>query len=166
MNEGERMNSREPPAARNESRKSSWKIWLPIAVILLPLAYSLVSFVTAGGKPSGQPVLERPAPQYEQCVRDTEYMRYHHWELLNAVREDFVRHGQRGDIRFSRCRECHPNREGFCNQCHNQVNLQPDCFGCHYYPDSPQTANAEGQAGPLRSNTSSTVTTTASVPGR
>lgn len=160
------MNSREPPAARNESRKSSWKIWLPIAVILLPLAYSLASFVTAGGKPSGQPVLERPAPQYEQCVRDTEYMRYHHWELLNAVREDFVRHGQRGDIRFSRCRECHPNREGFCNQCHNQVNLQPDCFGCHYYPDSPQTANAEGQAGPLRSNTSSTVTTTASVPGR
>ena len=143
MNEGERMNSRQPPAARNESRKSSWKIWLPIAVILLPLAYSLVSFVTAGGKPSGQPVLERPAPQYEQCVRDTEYMRYHHWELLRDIREQVIRHGKRSEITLGGCRECHPSREGFCNRCHQAVSLTPDCFDCHYYPESPERVVAK-----------------------
>ena len=32
-----------------------------------------------------------------------------------------------------------------CNRCHQAVSLQPDCFGCHYYPDTPEAAAAEHQ---------------------
>ena len=87
-----------------------------------------------------EPFLERPDEKYKECVRDTEFMRLHHWELLRAVREEVVRYGHRGDIGISKCRECHVSREGFCNRCHNSVNLYPDCFGCHYYPEPSEVA--------------------------
>jgi hypothetical protein len=106
-------------------------------LILLPVGYSIVAFVFARGTPDSEVFLEMPDAKYEQCVRETEYMRYHHWELLREVREEFVREGNRGEISLSGCRECHPNRERFCNQCHKAVSLYPDCWGCHYYPATP-----------------------------
>jgi hypothetical protein len=79
--------------------------------------------------------LERPDPKYDRCLKETRYMRYHHWELLRGIREDIVRYGQREeDIGLYRCRECHTSRERFCNRCHDAVSLTPDCFDCHYYP--------------------------------
>lgn len=109
------------------------------AFVAIPFLYSVISYVTAG---SAEPFLERPDAKYENCVRDTEYMRFHHWELLAEIREEFVRHGIRGDITLSGCRKCHPNRERFCNECHDAVNLTPDCFGCHYYPATPESTEA------------------------
>ncbi|UCH83756.1 MAG: hypothetical protein JSW50_15115 [Candidatus Latescibacterota bacterium] len=116
-------------------KRSVLAVSVLVVFAAIPLLSSLISYVTAR---SAQPFLEMPDPKYENCVRETEYMRYHHWELLAEVREDFVRHGKRGDITLSGCKECHPNRERFCNQCHNAVNLTPDCFGCHYYPETPE----------------------------
>ena len=104
-----------------------------VLVILVPLGYTVVARVIGhGDRP--QPFLERPAPQHTECVRDTEYMRYHHWELLRQVREEVVRFGKRGDVGLSGCRDCHTSRERFCNECHDLVSMSPDCFGCHYYP--------------------------------
>jgi hypothetical protein len=111
-----------------------------IIVILIPLGYSLVSNLLAGSLGGAQPFLERPDEKYKECVRDTEFMRLHHWELLRTVREEVVRYGHRGDIGISKCGECHVSREGFCNRCHNSVNLYPDCFGCHYYPEPSEVA--------------------------
>jgi hypothetical protein len=105
-----------------------------LLVVLCPLGYSIVRGVLAKGPEPGQVFLERPDPKYEACVRDTEYMRFHHWELLRSVREEVVRYGVRGEVGLSRCRDCHTSRERFCNQCHNAVSLTPDCFDCHYYP--------------------------------
>jgi hypothetical protein len=105
-----------------------------VVVILLPLAYSLVSSPFAQQTPPSQVFLERPDPQYQRCIKDTTYMRFHHWELLRSVREDVVRYGKREDIGLARCKDCHTSRERFCNQCHNAVSLYPDCFQCHYYP--------------------------------
>ncbi len=107
---------------------------IPILIILLPLLYSLFSFVFASGNQGSQPFLERPDAQYKDCVRETEYMRHHHWELLRAVREDVVRYGKRGEISLNKCRECHTSREQFCTKCHDAVSMKPDCYGCHYYP--------------------------------
>ncbi len=105
-----------------------------VAAILLPFAYSVVNAVVAGESDASKPFLERPDAKHESCVKDTEYMRFHHWELLRRIREEVVRFGIRGEIGFDRCRECHTSRERFCNRCHDEVNLTPDCFGCHYYP--------------------------------
>lgn len=104
-------------------------------LILFPAGYSIVSFFSAEAvAEANQPFLEKPDPIYQDCVKETEYMRYHHWELLRTVREEVVRHGKRGEIGLNKCRECHTSRERFCNQCHNATSLYPDCFGCHYYP--------------------------------
>lgn len=103
-------------------------------VILAPLAYSVASSLFAQEAEVPAVFLEKPDPRHKDCVRETTYMRYHHWELLRQIREEVVRYGQRGDVGLHKCKECHTSRERFCNQCHNEVSAYPDCYGCHYYP--------------------------------
>ena len=105
-----------------------------VLIILAPFGYSLVRPVFTQGSPASRVFLD--IPDEGECVRDTEYMRFHHMDLLKQTREDVVRRGIRGEITFARCRECHTYREHFCNRCHNAVTLHLDCFGCHYYPES------------------------------
>ena len=105
-----------------------------IVVVLLPFAYSVVSPLAAQDVGDAERFLERPDPKHERCVRDTAYMRFHHWELLREIREEVVRYGIRGELGLKNCSECHTSRERFCNQCHDAVSLYPDCFDCHYYP--------------------------------
>jgi quinone-modifying oxidoreductase, subunit QmoC len=105
-----------------------------LVLVLVPLAYSTVSRVIPKRTDPPAVFLERPDPKYKNCVRETVYMRYHHWELLKGIREEVVRYGVRSDISLSKCRQCHTSRERFCDRCHNAVSMTPDCFGCHYYP--------------------------------
>jgi hypothetical protein len=107
---------------------------IPLVILLLPLGYSVVSSLFAQEPEMPQVFLEQPDPKHESCVRETAYMRFHHWELLRQVREEVVRYGERGDVGLKKCSECHTSRERFCNRCHDAVSLHPDCFGCHYYP--------------------------------
>ena len=131
---------------KNKINKNALAAAISILIMLSPLAYSLARYVFAQHPASPQPFLERPAAQYVNCVRETTYMRFHHWELLKRIREEVVRDGIRGETTLAGCRECHPNRDRFCNQCHAAVNLKPDCFGCHYYPDSPDVASDEAHS--------------------
>ena len=103
-------------------------------LLLVPFGYSVVNRFVPADKAPGEVFLERPDAKYTSCVKTTDYMRYHHWELLRGTREQVVRYGIRGEILLSKCRECHEHRERFCDQCHNSVSLTPDCFQCHYYP--------------------------------
>lgn len=119
-------------SSKNES--SSAFAAIPFVIIVLPLLFSVFSFVFAEDKPQDEVFLQMPAPEHKECVRDTEFMRHHHWELLRAVREDVVRYGKRGEISLRKCRDCHTSREDFCMKCHVATSLTPDCFGCHYYP--------------------------------
>jgi len=123
------------------------KVVFPLLVILAPLGYSLVVAVVAGDPLGGEPFLELPAEPNEGCVRETDFMRFHHWELLREVRDQVVRSGVRNEISLDGCRGCHPSRERFCNRCHEAVSLQPDCFGCHYYPATPEAAAQHAPAG-------------------
>jgi hypothetical protein len=116
------------------NNSSALIIIIPIIIILFPFAYSIFSHTLIKDTSAIEPFLQMPDPKYKECVRDTEYMRHHHWELLRAVREEFVRHGKRGEISLSRCKDCHTSRMEFCNKCHSAVSMQPDCYGCHYYP--------------------------------
>ena len=105
-----------------------------LALLVLPLAYSVVSHLVARATVAPAGLLERPDPEHERCLEDTAYMRFHHWELLRRVREEVVRYGARGEVGLKRCMECHKSRERFCDRCHESVSLSPDCFGCHHYP--------------------------------
>ena len=120
---------------KKSNNKSSTAIALiPILIILCPLLYSLFSFISAKGDQVSEPFYEKPDAKYKECVRETEYMRHHHWELLRTVRENVVRYGKRGDINLKKCSECHTSRDRFCTKCHDAVSMVPDCYGCHYYP--------------------------------
>ena len=118
-----------------------------VLFILLPLGYNVVHYVLAKSDATPQPFVERPDEKYDECVRETSYMRFHHMDLLAELRDQVVREGARGELGISKCRECHPNRAQFCNRCHDAVNLHPDCFGCHYYPETPDTPPGEGHDG-------------------
>ena len=123
------------------------KVVFPLLVIIAPLGYSFLDAVFAGDPRDGEPFLEMPAEPNEGCVRETDFMRFHHWELLREVRDQVVRSGVRNEISLDGCRGCHPSRERFCNRCHEAVSLQPDCFGCHYYPATPEAAAQQAPAG-------------------
>ncbi len=106
-------------------------------VILFPIVYSAASSILIQ---TPTPFLELPDEKYQECVKDKEYMRFHHMDLLKEIREEFVRYGNRGDVSLGSCRGCHTSRQRFCDRCHNSVSLSLDCFGCHYYPE-PDTAS-------------------------
>ncbi len=117
---------------------------LLVVAILFPLAWSVVArvFAQGGRDPDTLPV--DPPPGTAACVEEKSTMRFRHMDLLKEMRIDAVRDGNRGavdpvtgkrtDITFSECARCHASREQFCDRCHRAVNLEPDCFGCHFYP--------------------------------
>ena len=119
---------------------------VPILIIVLPFIYSLAGAVFGGDPQAVLPLLEYPDPaQYKECVRETEYMRFHHMDLLKELRIKVVRDGQPQELGINSCRGCHPNKDQFCNKCHNTVSLYPDCWGCHYYPDNPEEEPGDEQ---------------------
>jgi len=114
------------------TRRQVIAVIILLMIILFPFGYSV--YCHAFSKTSPQ-IPKRPDKKYDQCVKDTVYMRYHHMDLLNDLRDQAVREGKYADIGIRTCKECHTSREQFCNKCHDAVNLSPDCFGCHYYPE-------------------------------
>jgi hypothetical protein len=119
---------------KSKNKSSMAAVSIPVLLIFIPLIYSLSSFVFASSDSESEIFLQLPDAKYKNCVRATEYMRHHHWELLRAVREDVVRYGKRSEVSLRNCKNCHTSRAEFCNKCHDAVSMKPDCYGCHYYP--------------------------------
>ncbi len=95
------------PEQATNSRPGSGRALLVIilfVILLIPVGYSVIGGVNPRGTTVAEPFLERPAAVYDTCVKDTEYMRWHHWELLRQVREEIVRYGERGGRRYGRPR--------------------------------------------------------------
>jgi hypothetical protein len=114
-------------------------------IILGPIGY--YGILSASGD-QADPFLERPDEKYQECIRETTYMRFNHWVLLKEIREQVMRDGNREEIVLKNCKDCHTSRARFCDQCHNTVSLTPDCFDCHNYPEYPEaapTAQISGQ---------------------
>jgi len=107
-----------------------------LALMTLPLLFALVGFSTR--LVAQTPWLEPPRPN-TTCILPREQMRYQHMIHLKALRDRVVRQGQRADLAgaqpqgMSSCRTCHAQRERFCDRCHEQAGVWPDCFGCHAY---------------------------------
>ncbi len=125
----------QPNEANGNSGRGPVLLVLAVVLILLiPLGYSVVGGILPQDPASLELFLEYPDAKHENCIKDTTYMRYHHWELLRGVREEVVRYGKRGEIGLHQCQECHTSRERFCDRCHHATSLTPDCFDCHHYP--------------------------------
>jgi len=107
-------------------------------IIVVPLLFSALVFPS--DSEDSKLLLEKP--KGEKCIRDTEYMRVNHMDLLKKVRDEVMREGKREVVsegtretsELNNCRKCHTSRERFCEKCHSIVGLQLNCYGCHYYP--------------------------------
>lgn len=110
-----------------------------LCVITFPVWYALSS-----GSVVSAPDLEIVTEE-KQCVESTDYMRTQHMKLLLDWRETVVRQGIRTymasdgkEYQMSltdTCLGCHPNKAQFCDQCHNYLDVQPDCWNCHNLPE-------------------------------
>ncbi len=115
---------------------------IPSLIIFLGLMTFAIWY--NAGKTQQPPELVLPE-EYEDCVRDTQYMRASHMVLLNEWRDDILRKsGERtgvtaSGVRYDRslqkgCMNCHNDKANFCDQCHNYTAVIPDCRGCHLEP--------------------------------
>ncbi len=80
----------------------------------------------------------------DACVKETQWMRRNHMELLKHDRDRTLRHGIRPvDGSLKGCVECHTNTNDqgefvpvnadgeFCSGCHSYAAVKLDCFECH-----------------------------------
>ena len=90
-----------------------------------------------------EPKLSDKAKQAKQCVRDAEFMRTEHMQLLDEWRDTVVRDAERvytingkeyNASLSNTCMECHTNKADFCDKCHEYVSVEPYCWDCHTYP--------------------------------
>jgi hypothetical protein len=107
-----------------------------IAIVTSPFWYNKGRAV-----PAPEPKLTEKAKAAKECVRDTEYMRNDHMQLLNVWRDTVVRDGRRIYVNekgkeyvmslSNTCLDCHSNKAEFCDQCHNYASVNPYCYDCH-----------------------------------
>jgi hypothetical protein len=83
------------------------------------------------------------------CVESAEWMRANHMQLLDTWRHSVVRdnnrvyvsqtYGTEFDKSLSStgkqsCMSCHPNKQEFCDSCHDYAHVKPYCWECHIEP--------------------------------
>ncbi|MBS4097161.1 MAG: hypothetical protein KGZ83_10055 [Sulfuricella sp.] len=101
----------------------------------------------------------------DKCVRETEFMRRNHMDLLKHQRNDTMRKGIRTtQFSLKGCIDCHASpvnnsvigtNDNFCQGCHSYAAVKLDCFECHSSkprPASPATPHplADAQAGEMQ----------------
>ena len=116
--------------------------------LFLVLATSPLWINALSEESSAAPELKLPPNGASACVKDTEYMRSSHMDLLNEWRDDVVRRDDRWyifeadgvekTVRKSlteTCLSCHSNKADFCDSCHSYVAVDPYCWDCHIIPE-------------------------------
>lgn len=122
-----------------------------LALIFTPVIYNLGKHYEV--KP------ELPKDQKE-CIENAQVMRDKHMQLLNDWRNEAVRDNQRIYINAkgvkyvksltNTCMSCHPDKEKFCDRCHNTVGVNPYCWDCHNLKPNQKTPippAPQGEAG-------------------
>jgi len=85
-----------------------------------------------------------PMGQGDACVKDTDFMRRNHMELLKHQRDETVLDGVRSEqYSLKECLDCHAvagsdakpvtftDSSHFCRSCHDYAAVSIDCFQCH-----------------------------------
>jgi len=92
----------------------------------------------------GVPLPVIPMGQSDSCVKDTDFMRRNHMNLLRHQRDETMLKGVRNEqYSLKECISCHAvtgpdaipltiaSPQHFCRSCHDYVAINVDCFQCH-----------------------------------
>ena len=145
---------------RIEARPGSAARRLATLAAVLGLACAAALAFADGGDASRVPMPHPaiPASAGTKCVRDTEFMRRNHYELLLHHRTLTVHEGIRTKQEsLANCVSCHAGKTGrvtgskdaFCVSCHAYAAVKIDCFECHSDRAAPSLASAP-KPDPLR----------------
>ncbi|QTA83669.1 putative redox complex linked to DsrAB, cytochrome c subunit [Desulfonema limicola] len=119
-----------------------------ITGLIIFLAVMTFPFWYNHGKAAPAPKIEltKEAKAAKQCVRDKDYMKTEHMQLLDEWRDVVVREGKRMYVNTegkefnmslsNSCLECHSNKAEFCDRCHDYASADPYCWDCHI--DNPK----------------------------
>ena len=122
------------------SKPVQYIIHRPVILGLIIICASAIS-ITAF---AGAPLPDIPKGKGDQCVRETEFMRKNHMELLLHQRDETMHRGIRTKkYSLKECLDCHAvydasgqavshlDSRHFCVQCHEYASVSIDCFECH-----------------------------------
>lgn len=131
-----------PETARSDRGKIVTGIVIFLVLVLFPVWFTLAS----GDFTPPDLGDVKKATGAEDCVRDAEWMRANHMELLDGWRNEVVRHGSRRDEVSGRersltrtCLGCHKGegrKAEFCDRCHGYLGVTPNCWDCHIDPEA------------------------------
>ena len=118
------------------------KVLIGIAIFLIVVLFP-VWYSAASGR-AGHVHEPDPKAKHPECVKPADWMRVHHMEFLDDWRDQVVREGDRSQVwagatqwdkSLTRtCLGCHQSKPDFCDQCHDYVGVEPDCWDCHVVP--------------------------------
>lgn len=109
-------------------------------VIALVLVTFPLSYLAASGDGGYEPQPVLPTDE-TKCVEPTEWMIDNHMHLLDEWRNTVVRGDDRVYVASDgteytisltgTCLGCHPDKDEFCDACHDFAGVQPTCWNCH-----------------------------------
>ena len=131
-----------PETAKSDKGKIVTGVVIFLVLVLFPVWFTLAS-----GSFETPDLGDVPKITGEKdCVRDVEYMRSSHMDLLDHWRNEVVRNGVRKDEISGRdmsltrtCLGCHKGegrKANFCDRCHDYVGVKPSCWDCHIDPEA------------------------------
>lgn len=119
-----------------------------VIICVFPILYNL-----GRAAPQPKPELTEKARAAKTCVRETDYMRTEHMQLLDLWRDEVVRNANRVYVYKGKeynmslsntCMDCHSNKAEFCDKCHAYASVDPYCWDCHI--ENPrENPEAEGE---------------------
>jgi predicted CXXCH cytochrome family protein len=117
-----------------------------LAVVLVYMASLAVVAHAAeeGNASSGVPMPVIPMGLGDSCVKDTDFMRRNHMDMLKHQRDETMLKGIRVEqYSLKECISCHAvngpdsmpvtvaSPQHFCRSCHDYAAVSIDCFQCH-----------------------------------
>jgi len=144
---------------------------LAIMLVCLSSLANVVYAQDSVNMDAGVPLPAIPMGQGDSCVKDTDFMRRNHMDLLKHQRDETLLKGLRGEqYSLKECISCHAvygpdatpltvaSPEHFCRSCHDYAAVSIDCFQCH--ASRPESGDL-----PAGHQPGSTFPTTATVNG-
>ncbi len=129
-----------------KSKMFNTKLIMAGLVVFLAIVTSPIWVNFGNSAPAPELVLSEKAQAAGACVREKDYMKAQHMQLLDVWRDTVVREGNRLYVNAegksynmsltNTCLDCHSNKTEFCDRCHNYVSVNPYCWDCHI--DNPK----------------------------